>query len=46
MSDGDKEKIFEIVNEYLEWAEEIPKLMELYETKMKKFANKIRKYVF
>ena len=46
MSNGDKERIVEIVNEYLEWAKEIPEPMELYEEKMKEFANKIRKYVF
>ena len=46
MSNGDKEQVFEIVNGYLKWAEEIPKPMELYKEKMNKIANKIRKYVF
>jgi len=46
MSDGDKEKIFKIVNKYLEWANEIPKPMELYEAKMKEFAKEIKEYVF
>ena len=46
MSNGDKEKIFEVVNEYLGWSEEIPKPMELYEAKMKKFAKEIKEYVF
>ena len=39
MNNDNKEKIFEIVNEYLEWVKEIPKSMELYETKMKEFAK-------
>ena len=46
MKSSNKEKIFKIVNEYLAWAKKIPKPMELYKKKMKKFANKIRKYVF
>ena len=45
MNNDNKEKMFEIVNEYLEWAKEIPKSMELYETKMKEFAKEIREYV-
>ncbi|PAV89605.1 hypothetical protein WR25_19648 [Diploscapter pachys] len=44
ISNGDRKKIFKLVNEYLEWAEEIPEPMELYETKMKEFAKEIRKY--
>ena len=46
MNNDNKEKIFEIVNEYLEWAKEIPKSMELYETKMEEFADMIREYGF
>ena len=46
MNNDNKEKIFEIVNEYLEWAKEIPKPMELYKTEMEKFAKEIKEYVF